>query len=730
MNQTTYIKFRNEFIDMKMEAFQQIEKTDVFDKLQMIEKEAAQRNDWIFLLSIFKLLMSAHFTKNDFGNALQYCFKAISLLENYPDSIKELVFYSTVIQCYQQLGNYEAAQVYVNRAIELSLQINNADRIAAAYYNASLQYEFLHNKAGQKEALLKCIEYAKKATHKRVLGFACANISIVYKSEENYQKSKQYLSLAESIALEIKNNPLLAFVFSQKAILLSIQKKYKSALTCIDDALFILRKMDEQTQHIESSIEKIKILIQLKRYDDGLKLAKPLLKKAKNDRIKSLQLQLLALQHQLFAKQQNTKQAYKVLLQHNALNEELFNEASDKRIKNLEITHQVNQIKKEKESAEKIAKIKHDFLANMSHEIRTPVNNIMGLSFLLQEENNRIKQRDYALRIHKSSENLLALISDILDVSKIEAGKFELHEADFSMQHLIENIKSIILQKADEKSLEFSIKNNLKQDFYIGDALRLQQILLNIIFNAIKFTNKGSVIFTLQKSTDNKIDFIISDTGIGIEENKLNAIFGEYEQASSSIKTTFGGTGLGLSISKRLIELMHGTIQVKSKINKGTTFTVSIPIKEIEQKSAMIRTMPNIKISKAKISALDNIEIYFADDNEDNRKILHEILLHFNVTIQLRSFENGKQLFDALKSTEKLPNLIITDIDMPVMNGFELIAAIKKHKELKQLKVIATTSSLLLNEREEVLALGFNALLQNPVPPNVLIETIYALLRK
>jgi signal transduction histidine kinase/CheY-like chemotaxis protein len=730
MNQTTYIKFRNEFIDMKMEAFQQIEKTDVFDKLQMIEKEAAQRNDWIFLLSIYKLLMSAHFTKNDFGNALQYCFKAISLLENYPDSIKELVFYSTVIQCYQQLGNYEAAQVYVNRAIELSLQINNADRIAAAYYNASLQYEFLHNKAGQKEALLKCIEYAKKATHKRVLGFACANISIVYKSEENYQKSKQYLSLAESIALEIKNNPLLAFVFSQKAILLSIQKKHKSALACIDDALFILRKMDEQTQYIESSIEKIKILIQLKRYDDGLKLAKPLLKKAKNDRIKSLQLQLLALQHQLFAKQQNTKQAYKVLLQHNALNEELFNEASDKRIKNLEITHQVNQIKKEKESAEKIAKIKHDFLANMSHEIRTPVNNIMGLSFLLQEENNRIKQRDYALRIHKSSENLLALISDILDVSKIEAGKFELHEADFSMQHLIENIKSIILQKADEMGLEFSIKNNLKQDFYIGDALRLQQILLNIIFNAIKFTNKGSVIFTLQKSTDNKIDFIISDTGIGIEENKLNAIFGEYEQASSSIKTTFGGTGLGLSISKRLIELMHGTIQVKSKINKGTTFTVSIPIKEIEQKSAMIRTMPNIKISKAKISALDNIEIYFADDNEDNRKILHEILLHFNVTIQLRSFENGKQLFDALKSTEKLPNLIITDIDMPVMNGFELIAAIKKHKELKQLKVIATTSSLLLNEREEVLALGFNALLQNPVPPNELIETIYALLRK
>ncbi len=730
MNQTTYIKFRNEFIDMKMEAFQQIEKTGVFGKLQMIENEAAQKKDWIFLLSIYKLLMSAHFTKNDFVNALQYCFKAISVLENHPDYIKELVFYSTVIQCYQQLGNYEAAQVYVNRAIELSLQINNADRIAASYYNASLQYEFLHNKAGQKEALLKCIEYAKKATHKRVLGFACANISIVYKSEENYQKSNQYLSIAESIALEIKNNPLLAFVFTQKAILLSIQKKYKNALTSIDDALFILHRMDEQTQYIESSIEKIKILMQLKKFDDGLKLTKPLLKKAKNDGIKTLQLQLLALQHQLFAKQQNTKEAYKVLLQHTTLNEELFNEASDKRIKNLEITHQVNQIKKEKESAEKIAKLKHDFLANMSHEIRTPINNIMGLSFLLQEENNKIKQRDYAFRIHKSSENLLALINDILDVSKIEAGKFELHETDFSMQQLIENIKSTVQQKADEKGLQLIIKNNLSRDFYIGDALRLQQILLNIIYNAIKFTNKGSVTFAMQKSKDNKIEFIIADTGIGIEKNKLNTVFAEYEQASSSIKSNFGGTGLGLSISKKLIDLMHGTNEVKSKINKGTTFTVSIPIKEIAQNKELKETKSIVKISKTKISALNNIEIYSADDNEDNRKILLEILAYFNASIQLKSFENGKLLLEALKSTKNIPDLIITDIDMPVMNGFELIAAIKNHQTLKQLKVIATTSSLLLNEKEDVLALGFDALLQNPIPPNELIETIYSLLRK
>ena len=127
---------------------------------------------------------------------------------------------------------------------------------------------------------------------------------------------------------------------------------------------------------------------------------------------------------------------------------------------------------------------------------------------------------------------------------------------------------------------------------------------------------------------------------------------------------------------------------------------------------------------------MNDIELYFADDNEDNRKILHEILLHFNVTIQLKSFENGKQLFDALKSTKQLPNLIITDIDMPVMNGFELIAAIKNHQKLKQLKVIATTSSLLLNEKEDVLALGFDALLQNPVPPTELAETIISLLRK
>jgi CheY-like chemotaxis protein len=145
---------------------------------------------------------------------------------------------------------------------------------------------------------------------------------------------------------------------------------------------------------------------------------------------------------------------------------------------------------------------------------------------------------------------------------------------------------------------------------------------------------------------------------------------------------------------------MHGTIEVKSKINKGTTFTISIPIKESVKNNIIKNSASTVKKSTIKNTSLNDIEIYFADDNEDNRKILHEILLHFNVTIQLKSFENGKQLFDALKSTEKLPNLIITDIDMPVMNGFELIAAIKNHQKLKQLKVIATTSSLLLNEKK------------------------------
>jgi len=185
-----------------------------------------------------------------------------------------------------------------------------------------------------------------------------------------------------------------------------------------------------------------------------------------------------------------------------------------------------------------------------------------------------------------------------------------------------------------------------------------------------------------------------------------------------------------LSISKKLIDLMHGTNEVKSKINKGTTFTVSIPIKEIAQNKELKETKSIVKISKTKISALNNIEIYSADDNEDNRKILLEILAYFNASIQLKSFENGKLLLEALKSTKNIPDLIITDIDMPVMNGFELIAAIKNHQTLKQLKVIATTSSLLLNEKEDVLALGFDALLQNPIPPNELIETIYSLLRK
>ena len=728
MKSSDYNKYRNALIEMKVENFQNSDKAKIKAVLPILEREAIHKNDWNFLLSIYKLQMSFCFSNNDLDKTLYYSYKAIDVLKQHPDKIKELVFYSIIIQCYQQLGDYATAQTYVNNAIELSLEINHPDRIAAAYYNAALQYEFLNNKTGQKNALLKCIEYGKKATHKRVLGFAYANISVIYKTEENYNRSLNYLELAEVIAQAISNQHLLAFVFTQKAILLSIQNKNKNALLMIDEAIKLLKRINERTQFIETSIEKIKILIASKNDNAALKLLKSLLIKVRTDNSKSLQLQLYSLQHQLLARQKNTKEAYAVLLKYTILNQELFNEASDRRIKNLEITHHTNQIKREKEHAEKLAKLKHDFLANMSHEIRTPINNIMGLSFLLQDERDKIKQHDYLSRIHKSSEILLALINDVLDISKIEAGKFEMHFVDFSLEKLVNDIRTVVQQKADEKKLKFRLNNKLQHKLFVGDPLRLQQVLLNILYNAIKFTNKGSITLTLLQSKVNEVQFIVEDTGIGIEKNKLKHIFSEYEQASSSIKTNYGGTGLGLSISKKLVSLMNGAIFVESIVNKGTKFTISIPLKE----STLLKneTIKKQVILKNDFSVLNNISIFYADDYSENRKILEAILLKFNSTIQLIIFENGKQLLDGLSHAKRLPALVITDIDMPVMNGFELVKSIRKQSKLKHLKVIATTSSLLLNEKEEVLKLGFDALLQNPVPPDELIQTIIRLLDK
>lgn len=721
MTRELYDINRAKYLNLKTEGIDDFEKSKIIEEIKELCAEAIKYGDDEFLINLYKLLIIFYLFKKEIQSVFDYAFRTLALLEKHHDEVKKLVIYSYIIQAYQLIGDYEKAQVYINDAIEISLALKNNDRIAAAYYNASLQYEYLNNVQGQRLALEKCISYGEQAAYKRVLGHAYANISNLYKKEKSYDDALKFIDVAIQIAKDTSSKQLLGFATLQKAVLLREFNLFEEALIQVEISIEIHEQIEHQLMIIESVIEKVRILFLSSQYETALQLSNTIQFDAATFEMKSYQLQLLELQHQIYNRIHNSKSAYQYLIEYVKIKEELFNETSNKRIQNLEITHQVHQIKKEKEFAENMAKLKHDFLANMSHEIRTPINNIMGLSFLLQEENEKHKQNDFAHRIHKSAQNLLDLINDILDISKIEAGKFDLIEQAFSLSQLIDNIKSIVQFRAEEKGLAFTIDNQIKDDYFKGDAVRIQQILINIIANAIKFTQKGSVFFTIYQNEKNEIVFNIKDTGIGIEEDKLQTIFDAYEQASSNIKTTFGGTGLGLSIAKKLVDKMKGEIIVNSEKDKGTTFQIMLPLiaieNNIEEKSTKTKNLLDIE-------KLNDLCIYFADDNEENRNVLIEILQYYNASIQVFAFENGQSLLDELLQKNTLPHLIITDIDMPVLNGFELIQILQSNEKTASIPVIATTSSLLLNEKEDVLLLGFCALLQNPTPPQTLIETI------
>ena len=357
----------------------------------------------------------------------------------------------------------------------------------------------------------------------------------------------------------------------------------------------------------------------------------------------------------------------------------------------------------------------------MSHEIRTPINSILGICYLLQQQSLNTIQNNYVNRLQRSGENLLGIINDVLDISKIESGKMELVIQPFSLDTLLNDLHNSVEPKVIEKELKFSIYKKYNDDILLlGDAVRSYQVLLNLVSNAIKFTNTGGVKITVsvKKGNDNFINVIfhIQDTGIGIAKNKLDTIFERYEQADATIKNKFGGTGLGLSISKKIVELMNGSIQIKSKLNKGTQFIVTVPF--------MIEKLQSIEKQTIYVDSnlLKNKIILIADDNEENRLVAKEILLSFNNSIKIMEASDGNEVIKLL--FKKIPDILFIDLDMPNLNGIETTQQIRKNKKYDRIKIIGNTASLSTFTYEEFTVLGFDDFIYKPYKAENLIYKI------
>jgi len=379
---------------------------------------------------------------------------------------------------------------------------------------------------------------------------------------------------------------------------------------------------------------------------------------------------------------------------------------------------------KAKDIAEKSVKIKEEFLASMSHEIRTPMNAIIGLSRVLINTKLNGEQREYLNAIKVSGDHLLVIINDILDYSKIEAGKMSFEQKTFRLAETVRQITEILKTRSDEKgiSLQYSMGEGLPE-YISGDPVRLNQIMFNLVGNAIKFTEKGQIKIAVKliKQTSETVDieFAISDTGIGIPKDKIQTVFESFTQASSNITRKYGGTGLGLAIVKRLVTLQGGLLRVESEPGEGSTFAFQLSFKRCN----VIPEQISIKDNHEYYPELKGLRILLVEDNAINQLLAKKVLRDFEFFVD--TADNGRIALEMLENDGPY-DIVLMDVHMPEMDGFETTSRIRGHscEAIRNLPVIAMTASVVTSESIRCIDAGMNDYIPKPFDAKVLYSKI------
>lgn len=367
-----------------------------------------------------------------------------------------------------------------------------------------------------------------------------------------------------------------------------------------------------------------------------------------------------------------------------------------------------------------LAHMQEQFLANMSHEIRTPMNSILGFTNLLKRTELHPTQREYVQNIHSAGENLLTLVNDILDLSKIEAGMMHMEETRFSLRSMISSVGAMFLEKIREKRLKFDIFIDKDvPDILCGDAVKLTQVLVNLVSNAVKFTDTGSIVIHVQllstSETNVSIRICVKDTGIGVATEKQAAIFERFQQAELETTRRFGGTGLGLSIVKRLIEMQGGKIYLKSALGKGAEFIVELNYKLPD----LAQLYSEALAEQEEQVPLQKIKVLVAEDNHMNQQLVKHLMKSWSIDYHI--VYTGAEAVEELKKNSY--SIVLMDIQMPDMDGYTATTIIRN--ELKMdVPVIAMTAHAMVGEKEKCLQLGMNDYVSKPIKETVLYNII------
>lgn len=724
-------------------------------------------NDSSELANTFNLIGLIYNSTGNFNQSLQNLMESLQIWECTSDETGIGAAYCNIGMVYRRLGNYEKALDF----LEKNLEINEKNEMPRQIIESYIQIGIIYEETGEYEQAIKSyqkgLKIARSINYKKKIAGCLNNLGVVYYDMRNYNSALDHFFESLEIKQEIGDkhgitvttiNIAEAYVDLEKSNLQSNPEhviKYFGSFDSIISLLLESLKTAEETRNYQDLSNTLYTLIDVYAesglyenaviYQEKLMNLNDSLFSIDKDRdIAKLQAKLDAEQKEqeiilMDAKnaaqmsQLQTQNSRKyifmgggigfVLIILGLINRLIFMRRTQKELqaKNQHIQH-------EKNKAEQGEKIKEKFMANMSHEIRTPMNSILGMTNILLKNQHLKVQEKYLDAIAQSSNNLMVILNDILDLSNLEAGRLELENKIFNLKDELKVVEDILKFKAKEKGIQLKCEvEKGVPEWVVGDSTRLNQILINLIGNAIKFTEKGVVtgIVRVKSKSEQQVilQFEIKDTGIGIPADRLDAIFQSFTQADGNTTRHYGGTGLGLTISKQLVELQNGSIQVKSQEGKGSTFIFEIPY-EIGKSKTSEKIEKHLDYPKLK-----GIRILVAEDNEFNAMVLLDTL---NSNIQDSTVEianNGKIALDNIMANEY--DMVLMDILMPEMDGYTAAKTIRKLDSGKnKIPIIAMTANTMKEDIEKCFEAGMNAFISKPFETEELLDKMEELITK